>query len=163
MEPLSQPFFRIDHRMDPSPLPPTGRFGHCSPLVHWHGCGRTIYLANSRIQCRTDQFFDRQYFVGDTIQIFTFYWDWMSSFLSSVLCLHKRFLAICFDEEQAQLQGLPVNALYLLLLVLTAVSIVLLDSSGGDHFGHDHADDSCSHCQSFHVKSFDDDGDCCGH
>ena len=43
-----------------------------------------------------------------------------------VLCLHKRFLAICFDEEQAQLQGLPVNALYLLLLVLTAVSIVLL-------------------------------------
>ena len=44
----------------------------------------------------------------------------------SVLCLHKRFLAICFDEEQARLQGLPVNALYLFLLVLTAVSIVLL-------------------------------------
>ena len=43
-----------------------------------------------------------------------------------VLCLHKRFLAICFDEEQAQLQGVPVNALYILLLILTAVSIVLL-------------------------------------
>lgn len=43
-----------------------------------------------------------------------------------VLCLHKRFLAICFDEEQAQLQGVSVNSLYLLLLVLTAVSIVLL-------------------------------------
>lgn len=43
-----------------------------------------------------------------------------------VLCLHKRFLAICFDEEQARLQGLPVNVLYLFLLVLTAVSIVLL-------------------------------------
>jgi zinc transport system permease protein len=43
-----------------------------------------------------------------------------------VLCLHKRFLAICFDEEQAQLQGVPVNSLYLLLLVLTAISIVLL-------------------------------------
>lgn len=43
-----------------------------------------------------------------------------------VLCLHKRFLAICFDEEQAYLQGLPVNSLYLLLLVLTAISIVLL-------------------------------------
>lgn len=43
-----------------------------------------------------------------------------------VYCLHKRFLAICFDEEQARLQGLPVNALYLLLLVLTAISIVLL-------------------------------------
>ena len=43
-----------------------------------------------------------------------------------VFCLHKRFLAICFDEEQAQLQGIPVNTLYLLLLVLIAVSIVLL-------------------------------------
>lgn len=43
-----------------------------------------------------------------------------------VVCLHKKFLAICFDEEQAQLQGIPVNALYTLLLVLIAVSIVLL-------------------------------------
>jgi len=42
------------------------------------------------------------------------------------LCLHKRFLAICFDEEQARLQGLPVNFLYMLLLILIAVSIVLL-------------------------------------
>jgi len=46
--------------------------------------------------------------------------------LLSVLCLHKRFLAICFDEDQARLQGIPVNSLYLLLLVLTSVSIVLL-------------------------------------
>jgi zinc transport system permease protein len=46
--------------------------------------------------------------------------------LLTVCCLHKKFLAICFDEEQAHLQGLPVNFLYLLLLVLTAVSIVLL-------------------------------------
>lgn len=46
--------------------------------------------------------------------------------LITVLCMHKRFLAICFDEEQAKLQGLHVNALYLLLLVLIAVSIVLL-------------------------------------
>lgn len=46
--------------------------------------------------------------------------------LVTVFCLHKRFLALCFDEEQARLQGVPVNALYLLLLVLTAVSIVLL-------------------------------------
>ncbi len=43
-----------------------------------------------------------------------------------ILCLHKRFLAICFDEEQARLQGQPVRSLYLLLLVLIAVSIVLL-------------------------------------
>jgi zinc transport system permease protein len=46
--------------------------------------------------------------------------------LFCVVCLHKRFLAICFDEEQARLQGLHVNGLYLFLLVLTAVSIVLL-------------------------------------
>jgi len=43
-----------------------------------------------------------------------------------VFFLHKRFLAICFDEEQARLQGLHVNALYMLLLVLTSVAIVLL-------------------------------------
>ena len=41
-------------------------------------------------------------------------------------CLHKRLFAICFDEEQARLQGEPVHALYLLLLMLIAVSIVLL-------------------------------------
>lgn len=43
-----------------------------------------------------------------------------------VLCLHKRFLAICFDEEQARLQGINVSRLYLLLLVLAAITIVLL-------------------------------------
>ncbi|MGK5595705.1 MAG: metal ABC transporter permease [Parachlamydiaceae bacterium] len=43
-----------------------------------------------------------------------------------VLCLHKRFLAICFDEQQAKLQGLRVHRLYLLLLVLAAITIVLL-------------------------------------
>ncbi len=46
--------------------------------------------------------------------------------LATVLCMHKRFLAICFDEEQAQLQGLHVNSLYMLLLILIALSIVLL-------------------------------------
>lgn len=46
--------------------------------------------------------------------------------LLCVVLMHKRFLAICFDEEQAQLQGIHVNALYLFLLVLIAVSIVLL-------------------------------------
>lgn len=43
-----------------------------------------------------------------------------------VVCMHKQFLAICFDEEQAQLQGINLNRVYLLLLVLTAISIVLL-------------------------------------
>lgn len=46
--------------------------------------------------------------------------------IAIVLCMHKRFLAICFDEEHAELQGLSVNSLYLLLLMLTAISIVLL-------------------------------------
>lgn len=44
----------------------------------------------------------------------------------TVLFLHKRFLAISFDEEQAKLQGVHVNALYILLLILTSVAIVLL-------------------------------------
>ncbi|MBS4167587.1 metal ABC transporter permease [Parachlamydia sp. AcF125] len=43
-----------------------------------------------------------------------------------VLLFHTRFLVICFDEEQAHLQGVPVNFLYILLLILTAISIVLL-------------------------------------
>lgn len=46
--------------------------------------------------------------------------------LALVLLLHNKFLAVCFDEDQANLQGVPVNNLYLLLLVLTSVSIVLL-------------------------------------
>ena len=44
----------------------------------------------------------------------------------TVFLFHERFLAICFDEKQAQLQGIAVGRLYLLLLVLTALSIVLL-------------------------------------
>lgn len=49
-----------------------------------------------------------------------------AAILLIVLCLHKRFLAICFDEDQARLQGLKVDQLYLLLLVLAAITIVLL-------------------------------------
>lgn len=44
----------------------------------------------------------------------------------TVLIFHKRFLALCFDEKQAQLQGLAVGRLYFLLLALIALSIVLL-------------------------------------
>lgn len=43
-----------------------------------------------------------------------------------VLLFHKRFVAICFDEDQARLEGLAVSRLYLFLLVLIALSIVLL-------------------------------------
>lgn len=43
-----------------------------------------------------------------------------------VALFYRRFLAICFDEDQALLQGISVKALYLLLLCLVAVSVVLL-------------------------------------
>lgn len=46
--------------------------------------------------------------------------------LLTVAFYYRRFLALCFDEEQALLQGVPVQRLYLLLLSLVAVSIVLL-------------------------------------
>lgn len=44
----------------------------------------------------------------------------------TVLLLHKRFLAICFDEDQAFLQGQNVKLLYLILLILTGICVVLL-------------------------------------
>lgn len=39
---------------------------------------------------------------------------------------YKKLLALCFDEEQALLQGVAVRRLYLLLLALVAISVVLL-------------------------------------
>ncbi len=39
---------------------------------------------------------------------------------------HRRFLAICFDEKQAALQGLNVKLLYFLLLSLVAITVVLM-------------------------------------
>lgn len=46
--------------------------------------------------------------------------------LAIVLLYHNRFVALCFDEKQARLQGLPVNRLYLLLLILISLTVVLL-------------------------------------
>ncbi|MBN1911540.1 MAG: metal ABC transporter permease [Pirellulales bacterium] len=40
--------------------------------------------------------------------------------------LHNRFLAVCFDEEFARLRGIASRGYYLLLLCLTALTIVLL-------------------------------------
>ena len=40
--------------------------------------------------------------------------------------MHRRFLAICFDENQATLQGQNVKLLYFLLLSLVAITVVLL-------------------------------------
>lgn len=56
---------------------------------------------------------------------------WMLAGLDIVIFIitliyHRRFLAICFDEKQALLQGLPVQFLYNLLLCLVAISVVLL-------------------------------------
>jgi zinc transport system permease protein len=46
--------------------------------------------------------------------------------LAVVFLFHRRFLAVCFDEEQATLQKLPIKQLYFLLLSLIAISVVLL-------------------------------------
>jgi zinc transport system permease protein len=46
--------------------------------------------------------------------------------LSVVFFYYRRFLALCFDEQQALLRAIPVQRLYLLLLCLIALSIVLL-------------------------------------
>jgi zinc transport system permease protein len=43
-----------------------------------------------------------------------------------VVLFFKQFEAIAFDEEFARLRGLPVTALYLLLLCLIALSVVIL-------------------------------------
>lgn len=45
----------------------------------------------------------------------------------AIVCFYyRRFLALCFDEEQALLRGIPVRGLYMLLLSLVALTIVLL-------------------------------------
>lgn len=46
--------------------------------------------------------------------------------LITVFFLHQRFLAVCFDEDQAYLQEQNVPILYLTLLVLTGITVVLL-------------------------------------
>lgn len=46
--------------------------------------------------------------------------------LAICLLFHSRFLALCFDEQQALLQGIKVQRLYLLLLCLVAISVVIL-------------------------------------
>lgn len=42
------------------------------------------------------------------------------------LLFYKQFLAVCFDEEFARLRGLRVELYYLLLLCLTALTVVVL-------------------------------------
>jgi len=42
------------------------------------------------------------------------------------LFFHNQLRAICFDEEHARIRGVPVDALFILLLCLTALTVVLL-------------------------------------
>jgi zinc transport system permease protein len=44
----------------------------------------------------------------------------------AALIAHRRLLLVCFDEQQAHLQGLPVRLLYFLLLSLVAITTVIL-------------------------------------
>ncbi|MBS0629906.1 MAG: metal ABC transporter permease [Verrucomicrobia bacterium] len=46
--------------------------------------------------------------------------------IAIVALFRHQFLAICFDEQQAKLQKVPVKFFYLLLLCLVAISVVLL-------------------------------------
>lgn len=43
-----------------------------------------------------------------------------------VFLFYKEFLAISFDEEYAEVSGIPVNALYMVLLCLIALTVVVL-------------------------------------
>ncbi|MFC1753723.1 metal ABC transporter permease [Thermoproteota archaeon] len=49
-----------------------------------------------------------------------------SLIISAVLIFYKSFLALCFDEEFAFTRGIPTFTFYLLLLGLTALTIVIL-------------------------------------
>ena len=44
--------------------------------------------------------------------------------LATVLCFHKRLLAVCLDEEQARLQGVNIVLTNMVLLVLTALTVI---------------------------------------
>lgn len=43
-----------------------------------------------------------------------------------VLLFYNHFLVLCFDEEYGRLRGIKTSALYLLLLLMTSLTIVLL-------------------------------------
>ncbi|MCX7015793.1 MAG: metal ABC transporter permease [Candidatus Sumerlaeota bacterium] len=49
-----------------------------------------------------------------------------AAIVAVVLLFHRQLQAICFDEEFARLRGVRVEAFYLLLLVSTALTVVLL-------------------------------------
>ncbi len=46
--------------------------------------------------------------------------------LAITVLFYKQFLVVAFDEEHARLRGMPVEFLYLLLLMLIALTVVIL-------------------------------------
>lgn len=70
------------------------------------------------------------YLVGDILFISNTDLIWISVLTCFIVLLvflfHKQFLAVCFDEEFAQLQGVKVLPYYFLLLSLIAVTVVML-------------------------------------
>jgi len=48
-----------------------------------------------------------------------------------ILLFHKQFIAVCLDQEQARLQGIPVTAINLLLLSVVALTVICLTSVVG--------------------------------
>jgi zinc transport system permease protein len=46
--------------------------------------------------------------------------------LATVLIFHKRFLAVCLDEEQAQLQGIHLLGTNIALLCVVALTVIVL-------------------------------------
>ena len=46
--------------------------------------------------------------------------------VTSTLIFYRKLQAICFDEEQATLQGIAIQPLYIFLLCLVALSVVIL-------------------------------------
>ncbi len=49
-----------------------------------------------------------------------------AALLLAVLLFHRRFEAVCFDEEYAEVAGVPAEAFFLGLLALSALAIVTL-------------------------------------
>jgi len=57
---------------------------------------------------------------------------WLDALILGLgLLFYNKFMAVCFDEEFARLRGVPVEAYYLLLLCLTALTVVVLSQVVG--------------------------------
>lgn len=70
------------------------------------------------------------YLVGDILIISRVDLFWITVLSSVIIVLvylfHKQFLAVCFDEEFAKLQGVNVQWYYFLLLSVIAITVVML-------------------------------------